>query len=110
MRTQRYGNVKPLEDNDDAGFGPSYSSDPKGPMFVGWLDESFFPAVYALRTERIEEAWDHFTMVLCPEATTDDYSPAELAEVWEQGDGFGCSIGPDGSIRYTETLQIVQIR
>jgi len=73
-----------------------------------WLDDG--PSVYFLRCAEFSEVDEHAVMVLCPEPSEGELTAEEMAEVWETGSGYGYTVAPDGSIRYTETLNIMEIR
>mgnify|MGYP006079752373 FL=1 len=120
MHTKRFGVVTAMPNNTDAGYGPDYSSDPKGPGFVAWLSSGHSPPIYFIRCEDVQEAWDHAVAVLCEiDQETTDYandlfSRGESgADAWELIDvaayAAGSSACDDGTIRYTETLVIVEL-
>lgn len=127
MRTKRYGIVEPMPNDTTSGYGPNYSSDPKGNGFLVWLEDCHSPAVYLIRCADIEEAWGHATIVLCEiDQEVTDYAAQQYREL-DSPDGSysasamfnridaavyaaGSSSCDDGTIRYTETLKIVELQ
>ena len=120
MHTKRYGIIEPMPNNIESGYGPNYSSDPKGSGFLVWLEDCYSPAVYLIRCADIQEAWDHAIAVLCEiDQETTDYasdlfsSGESSDDVWQLVDvaayAAGSSNCDDGTIRYTETLKIVEL-
>lgn len=127
MRTKRYGIVEPMPNNITAGYGPNYSSDPKGSGFLVWLEDCYSPSVYLIRCADIQEAEEHATIVLCEvDQEVTDYAAQQYRELdspdWSDSasamfnriDAAAYAAGSrsceDGTIRYTETLKIVELK
>ncbi len=121
MRTKRYGIVEPMPNNITAGYGPNYSSDPKGSGFLVWLEDCYSPSVYLIRCADIQEAEEHATIVLCEvDQEVTDYASNLFGsgesgdDIWELVDAAAYAAGlrscEDGTIRYTETLKIVELK
>ena len=126
MRTKAYGDVRRMPDNPEEGYGPSYSSDPKGPMFFAWVEDRFSPAVYAIRCESFEEALEHAEIALCEvdeESSTyakeqydaiDSQEGAIASAMFNRIDDVahrnGSRVCANGSIRHTEALKVVEVQ
>lgn len=127
MQTQSFGNVTKMKDNEQAGFGPSYSLNPKGAGYLAYLEDCHQPDVYLIRCTGFEEAFTHAEMCLCEvdegltsyvaqqyrELDSPDHSDSANAmfnRIDDQINRSGSSICADGSIRYTESLRLVELK
>jgi hypothetical protein len=77
LHGETFGTITRMPDNTAAGFGPSYSSDPKGPGFVCYVLDSHWPQFFLIRAADLDEAYEHALICLCP---IDDDLEQELAD------------------------------
>ena len=117
MKTARYGNVTRLPDNTEAGYGPSYVSD-RGRGWLVYLADCFDPPVYFLNCDSLEEAYEHALIVLSKNLLEDDDFLGEWDKIekddWDAQEkliySWGATSAEDGTIRYCETIQMIEVK
>jgi len=113
MKTQQFGDIRKMRNDEGAGFGPSYISDPKGPGFLFWVEDCFQPTVWFVRAESFEEAHEHAEAVLCEIDHEVEAEASRLGNDWDAIEDLsyrnGCTYAADGRIRYSETLRGVEL-
>lgn len=102
-------NVRPLPDNNYSGYGPSYSSDSKGPYFLCYVANCFAPAVYAIRTASLEEAYEHAL-----ETIATPIADADLADLDLDGDdpygeleSVGATFTESGQMVHADDVRVI---
>ena len=113
------------ERGTDSGHGQDYSSKTEPAAWLVWVEDMWSPSIWYISGCGLEEAYEHATICLCQEWTTDELTPDEQARLaaceqrqldtdayWTLLDelAVGCTLAEDGKYYYTETLQIIQIR
>jgi len=98
-------NVKPLPQRNENGFGGfGYGGDR---LYLAYVADCFAPAVYAIRSDTLEDAYEVAEASLAPLVDLDDLDENELAALLDGCPTWG-TFAADGSIVDTEALQLVE--
>ena len=89
-------NVTPLPQRNENGFGGfGYGGDR---LYLAYVADCFAPAVYAIRADTLEDAYEVAEASLAPLVEVDEN---DLAALW-------ASVAADGSLVNTESLQLME--
>ena len=119
MKTKRlaihgetYGTITMMPDNEEAGYGPSYSTG-KDHGYICAVVDSHWPSYYLIRCDSWEEAYEHAEVCLCPVEEELEAEAAKMGDDWdaiqELIDSNDCTYAQDGHIHNASMLRIIPV-